>query len=152
MNRRIKNFTLIISFLFISIGSFAQESEIYNKLSEIDGVNAVYISSSMLGQIKIPEVNIKSDDVSLKAMYILSSTNKKNASAFRKVIEELKENGEYKVAMKVKEKSDDTTFLIKKNKKGTIKEFIMITEDKEGYKIIQIIGKLNMKSLNLTSK
>ncbi len=153
--------TKILILFFVSLQSiaFSQSSPIdklFDKYSGKEGFTTVYISQYMFDLFR----DVKTDDKDfenlvkgLKSIRILSVEDPKLVPAglnfYKEIMNEIPAN-QYKELMVIKEKGQDTKFLIKENQ-GRIVELLLISGGNENT-FISIEGNLDMKSLSKLSK
>ena len=134
----------------------AQQS-FFDKYAEMDGVSSVYITKSMLNMFpnmsgKINGVNVGNIASRLDNIQILSSDEAPIIEQLRKETKDINIKNGYEELMRVREDGEKTTIYFKERKKGS-SEFILITDEKDEFTIISIIGDLTLKEIQeITSK
>ena len=132
-----KRLYVILILLAMSISAIAQDGRaIYNKYSDLPGVEAVYISSAMFRLIgKIPDVEMNGEDVnlapiikSLKGFYILSTEDKSTGEDLYADVRKRLDRGEYELLMEAKE-DGEVMRLYTAGDDFTVRSFIMLTRD-----------------------
>ena len=134
----------------------AQQS-FFDKYAEMDGVSSVYITKSMLNMFpnmsgKINGVNVGNIASRLDNIQILSSDEAPIIEQLRKETKDINTKNGYEELMRVREDGEKTTIYFKERKKGN-REFVLITDEKDEFTIISIIGDLTLKEIQeITSK
>ena len=134
----------------------AQQS-FFDKYAEMDGVSSVYITKSMLNMFpnmsgKINGVNVGNIASRLDNIQILSSDEAPIIEQLRKETKDINTKNGYEELMRVREDGEKTTIYFKELKKGN-SEFVLITDEKDEFTIISIIGDLTLKEIQeITSK
>ena len=132
-----KRLYIILILLIVSISAIAQDGRaIYNKYSDLPGVEAVYISSAMFRLIgKIPEVEMGDEDVdlapiikNLKGFYIISTEDKAIGDDLYADVKKRLDRGEYEMLMEAKE-DGEVMRLYTAGDDFTVRSFIMLTRD-----------------------
>lgn len=132
-----KRLYIILILLLVSISAIAQDGRaIYNKYSDLPGVEAVYISSAMFRLIgKIPEVEMGDEDVdlapiikNLKGFYIISTEEKAIGDDLYADVKKRLDRGEYEMLMEAKE-DGEVMRLYTAGDDFTVRSFIMLTRD-----------------------
>lgn len=124
--------------------------DIFDHLSDINGVEVVYISKAMLSMMpnmKMPGVNIGNTASKLESLQILSTETKSAATNLRREIDKHIKNGEYETLMYVKDQGSKTEFYTKKTQDKKNSEMIMITQDNDEITIIRFLGNFNIKDI-----
>lgn len=145
---KLRNFILIIC-LCCSFPAFAQD-DVLDKLSDMDGITAVYISKNMfnsIGNMKMEGINIGSIAGKMESIQVLTSENSKTAQIMKAEASKLTKGGRYEVMMKVKDSSSRVVFY-SKQVNNKIRELLMLVDETPNeYVIIQIKGNLSLKEL-----
>lgn len=128
----------------------AQQS-FFDKYAEMEGVSSVYITKSMLSLFpnmsgKINGVNVGNIASRLDNIQILSSDEAEIIVQLRKETKDINTKNGYEELMRVREDGDKTTIYFKERKKGN-NEFILITDEKDEFTIISIVGDLTLKEI-----
>ena len=136
--------------LLVSISAIAQDGRaIYNKYSDLPGVEAVYISSAMFRLIgKIPEVEMGDEDVdlapiikNLKGFYIISTEEKAIGDDLYADVKKRLDRGEYEMLMEAKE-DGEVMRLYTAGDDFTVRSFIMLTRDAAEVSFIGLDGEM----------
>ena len=110
-----KQLYILVAMLMLSISAFAQDGRsLYNKYSDYDNVEAVYISPAMFRLIgKIPDVEMNGEDVnlgpiikSLSGLYILSIKEDGIAQELADDVNRFIKKGQYELLMEAKENGE----------------------------------------------
>lgn len=145
---KLRNFILIIC-LCCSFQAFAQD-DVLDKLSDMNGVTAVYISKNMfnsIGNMKMEGINIGSIAGKMESMQVLTSENSKTAQIMKAEASKLTKGGGYEVMMKVKDSSSRVVFYSKQVNNKVRELLMLVDETPNEYVIIQIKGNLSLKEL-----
>ncbi len=154
-----KRLILLIFLSFVMVGVKGQNSvvdKLFEKYSGKDGYTSVLISKYMFSLFS--DVNPDNKDFNelvgkLNSIKILSSdsTNtNEGVNFYKEIMNELPIN-DYKELMVVKEKNQETKFLVKENK-GNIVELLLIVGGKTKNVLICIQGDINLKNIAKLSK
>ena len=101
--------------LALSVAAFAQNGRsLYNKYSDLDDVEAVYISPAMFRLIgKIPDLELEEGSVnlgpiikSLSGLYILSISREDIAADLASDVKRFIEKGQYEMLMEAKDNGE----------------------------------------------
>ena len=101
--------------LAVSVAAFAQNGRsLYNKYSDYDNVEAVYISPAMFRLMgKIPDMELQEDNVnlgpiikSLTGLYILSTTREDIAADLAADVNHFIQRGSYELLMEAKDNGE----------------------------------------------
>ena len=147
--------TLLVLFA-MSVAAFAQSGrEIYNKYSDLPGVEAVYISQSMFRLIgRVPDIEVNDKDVNLSTFiktlsgfYLISC--EKNKAAAKDIYDDVKKyigSGKYELLMESKDNGDIVRIYSLGDEK-TIESFVMLAQDDSETSFICFEGKMNRGEL-----
>ena len=150
-----KRLYIILILLLVSISAIAQDGRaIYNKYSDLPGVEAVYISSAMFRLIgKIPDVEFGDEDVnlapiikSLKGFYIISTEDKAVGDNLYADVKKRLDRGEYEMLMEAKE-DGEVMRLYTSGDDFTVRSFIMLTHDASEVSFIGLDGEMPREEL-----
>lgn len=152
-----KRIVLSIIAVLLPLAAFSQSGKsIYNKYSDCEGVNALYISPAMFKMMgSLPELEDIEEDVdmtqlvkSLDAMYILECENPTVSSSLEQDVREMVSSGKYELMMEVKE--DGERMNIYTVKKGSqIESFVFLCSENTGsLSCIVIDGRISETELN----
>lgn len=145
-----KKLYIILILLVVSISAIAQDGRaIYNKYSDLPGVEAVYISSAMFRLIgKIPDVELGNEDVNLapiiknlKGFYIISTEDKSTADNLYADVKQRLDRGEYEMLMEAKD-SGEVMRLYTAGDDFTVRSFIMLTRDASEVSFMGLDGEM----------
>ena len=112
-----KQLYILVAMLLLSISAFAQDGRsLYNKYSDYDNVEAVYISPAMFRLIgKIPDVEMNDETVNLgpiiktlSGLYILSIKEDRIAEDLADDVNRFIKKGQYELLMEAKDNGDVT--------------------------------------------
>ena len=110
-----KQLYILVAMLLLSISAFAQDGRsLYNKYSDYDNVEAVYISPAMFRLIgKIPDLELEEGSVnlgpiikSLSGLYILSISREDIAADLASDVKRFIEKGQYEMLMEAKDNGE----------------------------------------------
>lgn len=145
---KLRNFILMIC-LCCSFSVFAQE-DVLDKLSDMDGVTAVYISKNMFGTIGSMDMgglDISKVSDKIEAMQVLTANEPKALRTMKAEAEKMVKGKDYEVMMKVKDSDSKVVFYTKKQN-DKIKELLMIVDEiPKEFTIIQLKGTLSLKEI-----
>lgn len=130
--------------------SEVENKDIFDQLTDINGVEVVYISKAMLSMMpnmKMPGVNIGNTAGKLESLQILSTETKSAVINLKREIDKHIKNGEYETLMYVKDQGSKTEFYTKKTQDKKNSEMIMITQDNDEVTIIRFLGNFNIKDI-----
>ena len=112
-----KQLYILVAMLLLSISAFAQDGRsLYNKYSDYDNVEAVYISPAMFRLIgKIPDMEIQDGSVNLgpiiktlSGLYILSIKEDRIAKDLADDVNRFISKGQYELLMEAKDNGEIT--------------------------------------------
>ena len=112
-----KQLYILVAMLLLSISAFAQDGRsLYNKYSDYENVEAVYISPAMFRLIgKIPDVEMNGENVnlgpvikSLTGLYILSIKEDGIAQDLTDDVNRFIKKGQYELLMEAKDNGEVT--------------------------------------------
>ena len=110
-----KRIYALLVMLAVSIAAFAQNGRsLYNKYSDYDNVEAVYISPAMFRLMgKIPDMELQEENVnlgpiikSLTGLYILSTTREDIAADLAADVNHFIQRGSYELLMEAKDNGE----------------------------------------------
>ena len=110
-----KRIYALLVMLAVSVAAFAQNGRsLYNKYSDYDNVEAVYISPAMFRLIgKIPDMELQEENVnlgpiikSLTGLYILSTTREDIAADLAADVNHFIQRGSYELLMEAKDNGE----------------------------------------------
>lgn len=147
-----KVIVILTAFLLLSIASFAQTGKsIYEKYSDIKGVEAVYISPAMFRFVStLPNTEIKASSIrNFKGFYILSfSSGSKdpNVARLSEDVRNLVRKGGYEKLMEAKEEGETTEMYGVLNA-DLCRSFVLIDKEEGETTFICIDGDINLSDL-----
>lgn len=151
-----KKLTIILAFLTLPLGVFAQDSAIstfFSKYSDDEEFTTVYISKRMFqmfaNMADEEDAEVKETISNIGGLQILSRDSIDGLALYQEANKLLSSN--YEELMIVREKTSKTRFLIKENSKGQITELLMITGSTESFTIISFIGIINLEQMSKLS-
>lgn len=112
-----KKIIIALTAILVSISAIAQDGKsIYSKYSDMDGVEAVYISPAMFRIIgKIPDLNVGDDHVnivpllqSMKGFYVINTSKTDIGASLYKDVDSFVKKGEYELLLEAKENGEVT--------------------------------------------
>lgn len=123
---------------------------LFSQLSNIKGIQVVYISKSMLGMM--PDMNMPGVDIGniagkLESLEIYTAEEELASKRLANVSEGLLKGGNYETLMLIKDNDSKTGFYIKKNKSNQGSEMLMITEDDANSTIIRFLGNFTVQDI-----
>ena len=131
-----KKILLSVILAVLSVGAFAQTGKsLYEKYSDLEGVEAVYISPAMFKMIGRLNLEMGDEDVdiarlvrSLKGMYILNIPHSGPASQLAGEVSRMIRGGNYELLMEAKD-SGDRMQMFTNGDDNIIKSFVMLATD-----------------------
>ena len=132
-----KQLYILVAMLMVSISAFAQDGRsLYNKYSDYDNVEAVYISPAMFRLIgKIPDMEMEGENVnlgpiikSLSGLYILSIKQGAVADELAADVNHFIKKGQYELLMEAKE-SGEVTRMYTVGDDSIVNSFVMLQHD-----------------------
>lgn len=126
-----------------------QNSDVFNQLSKIKGVDVVYISKAMLGMMPnmdMPGVDIGNIAGKLESLEIYTAENEATKRLIG-ISDKLIDSGNYETLMLVKDSDSRTGFYMKKGTSGKGSEMLMITEDDTDATIIRFLGNFTIQDI-----
>ncbi len=138
--------SILIAFVFLCIGSFSSKAESsLNALSDIKGVEYIYISESMLNSMggKAP-VEMLSAISGLTSVEILVTESETSMSRIKNCIPEIVKG--LKLESKVKDEDESVSFYGVKSGKF-YSELLMIMEEDDEIVIIKLKGKIDTAAI-----
>ena len=131
--------SLLLGMLLSCTCAFAQNGKtIYNRYSDMEGVEAVYISPAMfklLRNVPAMEVSTKGGESvnlgkivqSLTGFYLLSTANEKVGGQLLGDVDKFVSKGQYEHLMEVKDSGETMNMYIVADGKDTIASIVMVT-------------------------
>lgn len=153
--KRIAALTAVL--LLVAAYGAAQDSKsIYKKYSDMDEVNAVYISSSMFNLIgKLPSINFSdsTDEInmaplvkSLNSMFVMDCNDERICADMKKDVDKVIEKHKMELLMEAKKQGETVRVYISGNEK-TVTVFILTAASRDGFTFISLDGNMNRKEL-----
>jgi len=148
-----KRFLLTALLSVLSVSAFAQTGKtLYEKYSDLDGVEAVYISPAMFKMIGRLSIDLQDqDDVdisgiirSMKGMYILNMSNAADAGKLADEVSNMIRKGKYELLMEAKD-SGERMQMFTNGDDEIIRSFVMLTTDGEDTSFICFDGDIARK-------
>jgi len=145
-----KQLYILVAMLLMSISAFAQDGRsLYNKYSDFDNVEAVYISPAMFRLIgKIPDVEMNDESVnlgpiikSLSGLYILSIKEDSIAQDLADDVNRFIKKGQYELLMEAKD-SGEVTRMYTVGDDFTVNSFVMLAREGDEVNFICIDGNI----------
>jgi len=145
-----KKIYCLISLLCLSVCALAQDGKsLYMKYSDLEGIQAVYVSPAMFRLIgRIPEVEVSDTDVdlvplirSLSGFYLLTSENGRTGDELKSEVDRLVHKGRYELLMEAKEDGEAVRLYTVGDDKF-ITSFVMLSRDAEETTFICLDGKM----------
>ena len=132
-----KQLYILVAMLLMSISAFAQDGRsLYNKYSDYDNVEAVYISPAMFRLIgKIPDVEMQGENVnlgpiikSLSGLYILSIKEDGIAQDLADDVNRFIKKGQYELLMEAKD-NGEVTRMYTVGDDFTVNSFVLLAKE-----------------------
>ena len=143
-----KQLYILVAMLMLSISAFAQDGRsLYNKYSDSQNVEAVYISPAMFRLMgKIPDLQMNDGSVNLgpivktlTGMYVLSITDEALASDLYADVERFIQKGQYELLMEAKE-NGEATRMYTVGDDQVVNSFVMIARSGDATSFICLDG------------
>lgn len=149
---KMKKRTYILTLMLVICTAFchAQQS-FFDKYAEMDGVSSVYITKSMLSLFpgmsgEVNGINVGNIANRLDNIQILSCDEMPIIEQLRKETKDINTKNGYEELVRIREDGEKTTIYFKECKKGN-SEFVLITDEKDEFTIISIVGNLTLKEI-----
>ena len=145
-----KQLYILVAMLLLSITAAAQDGRsLYNKYSDYDNVEAVYISPAMFRLIgKIPDVEMNDESVnlgpiikSLSGLYILSIKENRVAQDLAVDVNRFINKGQYELLMEAKD-NGEVTRMYTVGDDFTVNSFVMLAREGDEVNFICIDGNI----------
>ena len=145
-----KQLYILVAMLMLSISAAAQDGRsLYNKYSDYDNVEAVYISPAMFRLIgKIPDVEMQGENVnlgpiikSLSGLYILSIKEDSIAQDLADDVNRFIKKGQYELLMEAKD-NGEVTRMYTVGDDFTVNSFVMLAREGDEVNFICIDGNI----------
>ena len=143
-----KQLYILVAMLMVSISAFAQDGRsLYNKYSDYDNVEAVYISPAMFRLIgKIPDMDVQDGSVNLgpiiktlSGLYVLSIKESRIAQDLADDVNRFIKKGEYELLMEAKE-SGEVMRMYTVGDEFVVNSFVMIAREGDEVNFICLDG------------
>ena len=143
-----KRIYALLVMLAVSVAAFAQNGRsLYNKYSDYDNVEAVYISPAMFRLIgKIPDIQMEGENVNLapiiknlSGLYILTISNQDLAADLAADVNRFIQKGDYELLMEAKD-NGEVTRMYTVGDERTVNSFVLLSRDGEETNFICIDG------------
>lgn len=151
-----KKLFVILAFLSLSIAAFAQSGrDIYNKYSDLPGVEAVYISSAMFRMIgRLPDIEVASGkDVNLSSLvksmsgfYVLNAPDSAVGDRLHTDVKKYIDSDRYELLMEAKDDGEVMRMYSLGDEK-TVHSLVILAKEKDETSFICIDGKMNREEL-----
>lgn len=144
-----KKILLTVILAVVSLGAFAQTGKsLYEKYSDLDGVESVYISPAMFKLIGKLNIDMGDEDVdisrlvrSIRGMYILNIPNAGPASQLAAEVTRMIRGGNYELLMEAKD-SGERMQMYTNGDDNIIRSFVMLATDMEETSFICFDGEM----------
>ena len=145
-----KKIYIILVLLTLSVTALAHSGKsLYNKYSDLDNVEAVYISPAMFRLIgKIPDMEVQDGSVnlgpiikSLSGLYILSIKEDRIAEELADDVNRFIKKGQYELLMEAKD-SGEVTRMYTVGDDFTVNSFVMLAREGDEVNFICIDGNI----------
>lgn len=141
---------IIVMLIGLSVmGMVSAQNSLFDKFSEMDGVNSVYISKallSMMSSVNSNGINISGMANKLETVCILTSEKEETALLMKKETEYIRKSKRYEELMRIKDEESRISFYIKKEGE-IIRELVMLVDEKSEFVIIQLLGAMELKDI-----
>lgn len=146
-----KKLYAIFVLITLSVTALAQSGrDLYNKYSDLPGMEAVYISPAMFRLIgKIPDIEFQDDKIdfspiikSMTGFYILNTEDSQLAVSLLDEVKRFIRTGKYELLMEAKENGE----LVRMYTTGddvAITSFVMVSQEGQGVSFLSFDGKMD---------
>jgi hypothetical protein len=143
-----KKFYILVAMLLLSVSALAQNGRsLYNKYSDHDEVEAVYISPAMFRLMgRIPDVQMEGESVnlgpiikSLTGLYILTIPDGNLAADLAADVNHFIKKGQYELLMEAKDHGETTRMYTVGDEK-IVNSFVLLSRDQDETNFICIDG------------
>ena len=144
-----KKFYILAALLLVCVSAaFAQDGRsLYNKYSDADNVEAVYISPAMFRLIgKIPDIQMEGESVnlgpiikSLSGLYLLTITDETLGADLQADVDRFVKKGHYELLMEAKENGEVTRMYTVGNE-TIVNSFVLIARERSETSFICLDG------------
>lgn len=159
-----KRILFIIALTLLTVSAFAQDGRsIYNRYSDLESVEAVYISPAMFRLIgRIPDLNIENKDgtktdispliQSLTGFYLITTSDAGVKNNLDKDVKSFMDRGHYEMLMEAKDHGDVTRIYTVGDERF-VNSLVLISVDGDETSFICLDGKIRQEDLdNLVAK
>jgi len=150
-----KRLYILLVLITMSVAAFAQDGKtLYNKYSDLEGVEAVYISPAMFRLIgKLPEMQVGDGDVdiapainSMRGFYLLHAEKSKTADNLYADVKKRLDREDFELLMEAKDSGETVRFYTSGDEK-TVRTFIMLAREPGETTFISIDGEMSREEL-----
>jgi len=150
-----KRLYIILVLIAMSLEAFAQDGKtLYNKYSDLEGVEAVYISPAMFRLIgKLPEVEVGDGEIdiasainSMRGFYLLHVEKEKIASDLYADVKKRLDREDFELLMEAKD-NGETVRLYTAGDEKIVRTFIMLAREPGETTFISIDGEMSREEL-----
>lgn len=150
-----KKLYTLLAMLLLSVAAMAQDGRaIYNKYSDLEDVQAVYISPAMFRLIgKIPDLQVESESVnlapliqSLSGFYLISTSRGDIIGELATEVERFVKKGRYELLMEAKDNGEATRMYTVGSEK-LVHGFVMLNYDGDEVSFISLDGTIPREQL-----
>ena len=150
-----KKLYALLAMLLLSVAAMAQDGRaIYNKYSDLEDVQAVYISPAMFRLIgKIPDLQVESESVnlapliqSLSGFYLISTSRSDIIGELATEVERFVKKGRYELLMEAKDNGEATRMYTVGSEK-LVHGFVMLNYDGDEVNFISLDGTIPREQL-----
>ena len=150
-----KKLFTIVTLITLCVTAFAQNGrDLYNKYSDLPGMEAVYISPAMFRMIgKIPDVEFQDESVnfapvikSMTGFYVLNATDSKIGADLYADVRKFIDGGKYELLMEAKE-NGEVARIYTVGDEQTVTSLVILAQDKSETAFIAIDGKMDRAQL-----
>ena len=143
-----KKLYILVAMLLMSISALAQDGRsLYNKYSDYDNVEAVYISPAMFRLIgKIPDIQMEGENVNLgpiiktlSGLYILTISDEGLAADLAADVNRFIKKGDYELLMEAKDHGEITRMYTVGDER-IVNSFVLLSRDGSETNFICIDG------------
>ena len=145
-----KLYTLLV-LLTLSMTALAQSGrDLYNKYSDLPGMEAIYISPAMFRMIgKIPDIEFQDEEIdfspiikSMTGFYMLSTEDPQHTGSLLEEVNRFIQSGKYELLMEAKENGEVMRMYTMGDEK-TVTSFVMVAREGPEVAFISFDGKMD---------
>lgn len=150
-----KKLYAIFVLITLSVTALAQSGrDLYNKYSDLPGMEAVYISPAMFRLIgKIPDIEFQDDKIdfspiikSMTGFYILNTEDSQLAVSLLDEVKRFIQTGKYELLMEAKE-SGELVRMYTTGDDVAITSFVMVSQEGQGVSFLSFDGKMDRNQM-----